>query len=114
MLQGVLVGHKDIGGLLIKTFKMPYFYFSVQPSMELSSHAAIATRATEMVERLSDENQSLRQEIEGYHGKVNKLHKVSKSISHYIFFIDMLSGTCQVAKFANKYNKQTPAVGLKH
>jgi len=41
-----------------------------------SAHAAIATRATQMVERLSEENRSLRQELKDYYKKVSKLEKV--------------------------------------
>lgn len=40
-------------------------------------HAAIATRATQMVERLSEENQALRQELKSYYKKVSTLEKVS-------------------------------------
>ena len=43
---------------------------------QLVDHAAIATRATQMVERLSEENRSLRQELEGYYKKVYRLQKV--------------------------------------
>ena len=39
-------------------------------------HATIATRATQMVERLSEENRHLRLELEGYCRKVTKLQKV--------------------------------------
>ena len=39
-------------------------------------HAAVATRATQMVERLSEENRSLRKELEGYYNKTCKLQKV--------------------------------------
>jgi len=42
-----------------------------------SAHAAIATRATQMVEKLSEENRSLRQELKDYYKKVSKLEKVS-------------------------------------
>jgi len=42
-----------------------------------SAHAAIATRATQMVERLSEENRSLRQELKDYYKKVSKLEKVT-------------------------------------
>ena len=54
------------------------FCFSLERgrSSELD-HAAIATRATQMVERLSAENSSLRQELEGYYTKVCRLQKVS-------------------------------------
>jgi len=41
-----------------------------------SAHAAIATRATQMVERLSEENRGLRQELKGYYKKVSRLEKV--------------------------------------
>ena len=41
-----------------------------------SAHAGIATRATQMVERLSEENRSLRQELKDYYKKVSKLEKV--------------------------------------
>jgi len=43
-----------------------------------SAHAAIATRATQMVEKLSEENRSLRQELKDYYKKVSKLEKVSR------------------------------------
>lgn len=43
-------------------------------------HAAIATRATQMVERLSEENRSLRQELEGYYNKVCKLQKLEDEL----------------------------------
>jgi len=43
---------------------------------QVVDHAAIATRATQMVERLSEENRSLRQELEGYYKKVYRLQKV--------------------------------------
>ena len=39
-------------------------------------HEAIATRATHMVEILSEENMSLRQELEMYSQRVSKLQKV--------------------------------------
>ena len=39
-------------------------------------HAAVATRATQMVERLSEENRSLRKELEGYYKKICKMQKV--------------------------------------
>jgi len=42
-----------------------------------SAHAAIATRATQMVEKLSEENGSLRQELKDYYKKVSKLEKAS-------------------------------------
>ena len=48
---------------------------SAAASAELD-HAAIATRATQMVERLSEENRSLRQELEGYIKKVAHMQKV--------------------------------------
>ena len=41
-------------------------------------HEAIATRATHMAEFLSEENAALRQELEMYYQKVNRLQKVSK------------------------------------
>lgn len=43
-------------------------------------HAAIATRATQMVERLSDENRSLRQELDNYLKKVSILQKFELEI----------------------------------
>lgn len=43
-------------------------------------HAAIATRATEMVEWLSEENRALRQELHSYYKKVNTLEKVEREI----------------------------------
>lgn len=43
-------------------------------------HAAIATRATQMVERLSEENQALRQELKSYYKKVSTLEKVERDI----------------------------------
>ena len=46
-------------------------------------HAAIATRATQMVERLSEENRSLRQDLEGYINKVTKMQKVWQKRSLY-------------------------------
>lgn len=52
-------------------------------------HAAIATRATQMVERLSEENRSLRQELEGYINKVANMQKVYKNqfkAKHIIVF----------------------------
>ena len=39
-------------------------------------HEAIATRATQMVEILSEENSALRQDLETYYQKVNRLQKV--------------------------------------
>jgi len=44
-------------------------------------HAAIATRATQMVERLSEENRSLRQELEGYINKVANMQKLEGEVS---------------------------------
>ncbi|KAK2193653.1 hypothetical protein NP493_9g09000 [Ridgeia piscesae] len=43
-------------------------------------HAAIATRATQMVERLSGENRALRSELDGYYKKVCKLQKFEMEI----------------------------------
>lgn len=43
-------------------------------------HAAIATRATQMVERLSEENQALRHELKSYYKKVSTLEKVERDI----------------------------------
>ena len=42
-------------------------------------HAAIATRATHMVEKLSAENQSLRHDLDRMKIKVIKLEKVNNS-----------------------------------
>ena len=39
-------------------------------------HEVIAARATHMVEILSEENNALRQELETYYQKVNRLQKV--------------------------------------
>ncbi|KAK2141248.1 hypothetical protein LSH36_1134g01001 [Paralvinella palmiformis] len=47
---------------------------------QVVDHAAIATRATQMVERLSEENRSLRQELEGYYKKVYRLQKLELEI----------------------------------
>jgi hypothetical protein len=44
------------------------------------AHAAIATRATQMVERLSEENRGLRQELKVYYKKVSRLEKVERDI----------------------------------
>ena len=44
-------------------------------------HEAIATRATQMVEILSEENSALRQELETYYQKVNRLQKVGMMMS---------------------------------
>nr|XP_002742269.2 PREDICTED: angiomotin-like [Saccoglossus kowalevskii] len=43
-------------------------------------HQAIAERATQMVEILSDENAALRQEVESYYQKVSKLQKFEQDI----------------------------------
>jgi DNA repair exonuclease SbcCD ATPase subunit len=49
---------------------------SLTKKMQLDlDHAAIATKATQMVERLSEENRTLRQEIEGYYKRVTKLQQ---------------------------------------
>lgn len=52
---------------------------SPQKKAELD-HAAVATRATQMVERLSEENRSLRKELEGYYNKTCKLQKLEQEI----------------------------------
>lgn len=49
-------------------------------SQMMCAHAAIATRATQMVERLSEENRALRQELKSYYKKVSKLEKVERDI----------------------------------
>ena len=52
-----------------------HLFVSCQSRVELN-HAAIANRATQMVERLSQENNTLRKELQGYYGKLSKLQKV--------------------------------------
>ena len=52
-----------------------HLFVSCQSRAELN-HAAIANRATQMVERLSQENNTLRKELQGYYGKLSKLQKV--------------------------------------
>lgn len=56
--------------------------YTAMPShvSQVVDHAAIATRATQMVERLSEENRSLRQELEGYYKKVYRLQKLELEI----------------------------------
>jgi hypothetical protein len=39
-------------------------------------HALVAARASQLVERLSEENKALREELDGYYKKVSKLQKV--------------------------------------
>ena len=44
------------------------------------NHATIAVKATQMVEKLSEDNRNLRQELEKYLKKMSKIQKVS---GHY-------------------------------
>ena len=52
--------------------------YGLKASNQLDS-ATIATKATKMVEKLSEENQALRDELRSYHNKVSKLQKVKIS-----------------------------------
>lgn len=55
------------------------------------AHVAIATRATQMVERLSEENRALRQELKVYYKKVSKLEKVERDIQKVNDAYEMLA-----------------------
>lgn len=68
---------------------------TLQPGQQLTPDAfAIVERAQQMVEMLSEENHMLRQELEGYYEKADKLQKVGVEVGMEPGHVLLPLGSC--------------------